>query len=152
VENRIILIGLDLGTQGVRAIAASEKGGVLAEASRRYETINTAKDPWKEQDAAGWRRAAFAVLAELSAALRAKGLAGRTVLSLDGTSGTVVPLDKERRAAAQRHFVQRQPRGLGARARARKDRRAGGKARLSHGRVLRPAEDRLAAGERARGV
>jgi sugar (pentulose or hexulose) kinase len=94
VENRIILIGLDLGTQGVRAIAASEKGGVLAEASRRYETINTAKDPWKEQDAAGWRRAAFAVLAELSAALRAKGLAGRTVLSLDGTSGTVVPLDR----------------------------------------------------------
>ena len=88
------LIGLDLGTQGVRAIAATENGTVLAESSRRYSAVNAAMDPWKEQNAADWRRAAFSVLSELSAALRTRGC-GPVVLSLDGTSGTIVPLDKD---------------------------------------------------------
>ena len=34
-----ILIGLDLGTQGVRAAAADARGQLIAEASRRYSHI-----------------------------------------------------------------------------------------------------------------
>ena len=38
----ILLIGLDLGTQGVRAILTDTLGSVLAEASQRYARINAA--------------------------------------------------------------------------------------------------------------
>lgn len=87
------MIGLDLGTQGVRAVAATRRGKVLAGASRRYETINAAPDPYREQDARQWRAAAFAVLSEVAGLLHTQGAAGPAILSVDGTSGTILPID-----------------------------------------------------------
>ena len=91
----ITLIGLDLGTQGVRAIATTPAGKVLASASERYQRINAAEDPLKEQVPADWRAAAYNVLADVSAQLRAADALGDVILGIDGTSGTVVPLDAE---------------------------------------------------------
>lgn len=45
--NEILLIGLDLGTQGVRAMLADANGTIAASASRRYARINAA--PEKEE-------------------------------------------------------------------------------------------------------
>ena len=91
----MILIGLDLGTQGVRAVAADASGTVLATAAAHYEQINTAPEPYKEQDAAHWRAAALAVLSQLSAALGPVEHEEPVLLAVDGTSGTILPLDQQ---------------------------------------------------------
>lgn len=92
-----ILIGLDLGTQGVRAAAADARGQLIAEASRRYSHINVAEEPYKEQRAEEWRQASMEVLAETARALRAAKPGFSAVLAVDGTSGTILPLDSEGR-------------------------------------------------------
>lgn len=91
--DNLILIGLDMGTQGVRAMAVTQGGEVIASASKRYEVINAAVDPLKEQDANDWRAAAFSVLGEVASTLKGRGSTGRTLLSIDGTSGTILPID-----------------------------------------------------------
>lgn len=91
----MILIGLDLGTQGVRAIAADASGTVLATAAAHYDQINTAPEPYKEQDAAHWRAAALSVLSRLSAALGPVDAGEPVLLAVDGTSGTILPLDRQ---------------------------------------------------------
>ena len=57
--SEILLIGLDLGTQGVRAMLADTEGTVLASASRRYTRINAAEgaagSTWKEQSPEDWK-------------------------------------------------------------------------------------------------
>ncbi len=93
----VTLIGLDLGTQGVRAIASTPTGEVLASASEPYEAINAVVDPLKEQDPAHWRAAVLTVLTRLAEGLPASASAGRVLLCVDGTSGTIVALDEEMR-------------------------------------------------------
>ncbi len=105
--SEILLIGLDLGTQGVRAMLADTKGAVLAAASRRYARINAAESgnensgqsvkEWKEQDAEDWKEAAVQVLADLSYQERERLQNAQVFLSVDGTSGTILPIDREKR-------------------------------------------------------
>ncbi len=58
------LIGLDVGTSGVKAIALSETGEVLATAEEHYP-LSTPRPGWAEQDPEDWWRAAQACLARL---------------------------------------------------------------------------------------
>ena len=58
------LIGLDVGTTGVKAIAISPEGELLATASEEYE-LSTPRPGWAEQDPEDWWRAAQACLARL---------------------------------------------------------------------------------------
>src|SRR5918998_2199954 len=51
-----MLVGLDVGTGGVRALAVNESGEVLAEASARYP-LHTPRPGWSEQDPEDWWRA-----------------------------------------------------------------------------------------------
>ena len=58
------LIGLDVGTTGVKGIAISGDGVLLATASEEYE-LSTPKPGWAEQDPEDWWRAAQSCLARL---------------------------------------------------------------------------------------
>jgi xylulokinase len=58
------LIGLDVGTSGVKGIALSGDGEVLAVAEEPYP-LSTPHPGWSEQDPEDWWRAARAVLARL---------------------------------------------------------------------------------------
>ncbi len=58
------LIGLDVGTTGVKAIAISHDGRVIAAASESY-ALSTPQPGWAEQDPEDWWRAAEACLARL---------------------------------------------------------------------------------------
>ncbi len=58
------LVGLDVGTTGVKAIAISPDGDVLATAERSYP-LSTPRPGWSEQDPEDWCAAAEGALADL---------------------------------------------------------------------------------------
>ena len=58
------LIGLDVGTSGVKGVAISTEGELLATASEGYP-LSTPQPGWAEQDPEDWWRAAQACLARL---------------------------------------------------------------------------------------
>jgi xylulokinase len=59
-----VLVGLDVGTTGVKALALSPEGEVLAVASRGYK-LSTPHAGWAEQDAEAWVAAAESALREV---------------------------------------------------------------------------------------
>jgi xylulokinase len=59
-----VLIGIDVGTSGVKAIAVSPDGEVVARAEEGYP-LSTPRPGWAEQDPEDWWRAAQAALAQL---------------------------------------------------------------------------------------
>jgi len=61
-----VLVGLDVGTSGVKAIAIAHDGRVLASASEEY-ALSTPQPGWAEQDPEDWWRAAAACLERLPA-------------------------------------------------------------------------------------
>jgi xylulokinase len=67
------LVGLDVGTTGVAAVAVAPDGEVLARAERNYP-LSTPRIGWSEQDPDDWWRAADAALAEVSAGHEVVGI------------------------------------------------------------------------------
>ena len=67
------LVGLDVGTTGVKAIALSTMGEVEAVATRGYP-LSTPRPGWSEQDPEDWWRATESALAEVSAGRRVAGI------------------------------------------------------------------------------
>ena len=59
-----VLVGLDVGTSGVKAIAISPDGDLLATAEEAYP-LSTPRPGWAEQDPEDWWRAAQACLERL---------------------------------------------------------------------------------------
>ena len=84
------LVGLDVGTTGVKAIAVSPDGEVLASATRGYP-LSTPRPGWAEQDPDDWWRAARASLAEVTARRDVAGI------GLSGQMHGLVVLDAEGR-------------------------------------------------------
>jgi xylulokinase len=80
------LVGLDVGTTGVKALAISPDGDVLAVASRSY-ALSTPRPGWAEQDPEDWWAAARAALGEVS---RGREVAG---IGLSGQMHGLVVLD-----------------------------------------------------------
>jgi xylulokinase len=70
------LVGLDVGTTGVKALALSPEGDVLAQAEESYE-LSTPHPGWAEQDPEDWWRAAERALAALGGQPTAIGLSGQ---------------------------------------------------------------------------
>jgi xylulokinase len=70
------LVGLDVGTSGVKAVAVSENGEVLARAERGYP-LSTPRPGWCEQDPEDWWQAAQAALADLAVEPGSIGLSGQ---------------------------------------------------------------------------
>ena len=75
-----ILLGLDVGTGGARALAMDEKGNVVAETSASYP-LHSPRPGWTEQDPADWWRAAKEVLGRVAAKIEGEivglGLTGQ---------------------------------------------------------------------------
>ena len=67
------LVGLDVGTTGVKALALSPDGEVLAVASRGYP-LSTPQTGWAEQDPEAWWLAAESALQEVSAGREVAGI------------------------------------------------------------------------------
>ena len=61
-----IVLGLDVGTSGTKAIAMDETGRLMASALVEYP-LHSPKPGWAEQDPADWKKAAFEALAQLAA-------------------------------------------------------------------------------------
>jgi xylulokinase len=75
-----VYIGLDLGTSGLKAVALSASGAILARSGVTYRTRQPAPGAY-EQDAGDWRRAVERAMARLGQAVpparwRAVGLSG----------------------------------------------------------------------------
>ena len=83
-------IGIDVGTQGVRAALVSESGNVLTEAARSFALTPESR---QEQSPDEWASKAFEVLDELMQSLT-PDIARDSILAVgvDSTSGTVIPL------------------------------------------------------------
>jgi len=72
-----ILVGLDVGTTGVKALTVSPEGDVLAQIEEAYP-FSTPQPGWAEQDPEDWWRAAKSALGKLAVGnLAGIGLAGQ---------------------------------------------------------------------------
>lgn len=90
----MLFMGIDVGTQGVRCVVSDADGQIAAAHSVPFETLNIAqREGWYEQDPAHWISAAKQAIRACTAAL-SKPEEIKSI-SIDGTSGTIVPLDKD---------------------------------------------------------
>ncbi|MFL5965054.1 MAG: xylulokinase [Gaiellaceae bacterium] len=101
---RDALVGLDVGTTGIKAVAVSEDGDVLAQAETSYP-MAIPQPGWVEQDPEHWRRGAERALEELDVAPVALGLSGQMhgLVALDGADRVLRPaiLWNDQRTAAE---------------------------------------------------
>jgi xylulokinase len=86
------LVGLDVGTTGVKAIAVSPEGEVLARAEEEYP-LSTPRPGWAEQDPEDWWRATERALAALSVEPAGIGLSGQMhgLVALDSADRVLRP-------------------------------------------------------------
>ena len=98
------LVGLDVGTTGVKALAVSPAGEVLARAKEEYP-LSTPQPGWAEQDPEEWWRAAQAALEGLGGEPAGVGLSGQMhgLVCLDGADRVLRPaiLWNDQRTAAE---------------------------------------------------
>src|SRR5438034_6904997 len=99
-----ILVGLDVGTTGVKALALSATGEVVARAEAGY-SLSTPQPGWAEQDTEDWWRATRTALAELAVAPTSIGLSGQMhgLVALDSRDRVLRPaiLWNDQRTAAE---------------------------------------------------
>lgn len=86
-----ILIGLDVGTSGTKAIAIDVAGRLLASALVEYP-LHSPKPNWAEQDPADWKRASFEALTQIAAKIDTASVRG---IGLTGQMHGSVFLDKD---------------------------------------------------------
>jgi xylulokinase len=93
--NKNYLIGIDLGTSGLKTVVLTADGQVVGSALREYP-LEIPHPGWAEQDPENWYRAALAALAE---ALQQSGIDPQAVagIGLAGQMHSTVCLDKEMR-------------------------------------------------------
>ena len=99
------LVGLDVGTTGVKALAVSPDGDVLGRAEQDY-ALSTPQPGWSEQDPEDWCRAAEAALDSLAVSdLGGIGLSGQMhgLVALDERERVLRPaiLWNDQRTAAE---------------------------------------------------
>ncbi len=88
-----LVVGLDLGTAGIRAVAVNERGVVVARWGTALELRTQSLAAGRhEQDPEAWWKATMETLAGLSQELKGCGYHGDAIVALcvDGTSGTLV--------------------------------------------------------------
>jgi sugar (pentulose or hexulose) kinase len=90
-----LVVGVDMATADVRAVAADASGRVVASGRARLPSPSSPRPGWSEQDASTWWPAVTAALCELGDARRSV-----VAVTVCATSGTVVALDGEGRPLA----------------------------------------------------
>lgn len=92
----MLFMGIDVGTQGVRCVVVDEKGNIAAAKSVAFETLNIAEEAGLyEQLPAVWSKAAKESIRACTSQIADPNEIA--AISIDGTSGTIVPLDKDHR-------------------------------------------------------
>jgi xylulokinase len=88
------LLGLDIGTSGVKALLIDEAGTTLASATSEYP-LSTPHPNWAEQDPADWWKATVEVIRKVLAkpGVHARDIKG---IGLSGQMHSLVLLDKEK--------------------------------------------------------
>jgi xylulokinase len=98
------LVGIDVGTSGLKAIALSETGEILARAEHDYP-LSTPQPGWAEQDPEAWARAADAALGGLGVEPASIGWSGQMhgLVVLDERGEVIRPaiLWNDQRTAAE---------------------------------------------------
>lgn len=89
-----IVVGLDLGTGGVRAIAVNLQGQIIAQSTRSYPLL-TPQPGWTEQNSSDWIEASLDVLFDVTQQLNGHR---PIALGLSGQMHGMVPLDVEGKA------------------------------------------------------
>ena len=104
-----VLVGLDVGTGGARAVAVDEGGSIVAEASSEYP-LHSPRPGWSEQDPADWWRGAKEALGGVAAEVGGGEVAGIGLTGqmhgsvfLDTSDGVIRPalLWNDQRTGAQ---------------------------------------------------
>ena len=87
-----MLVGLDVGTTGVKASAVTPDGRVTASAEESYP-LSTPRPGWSEQDPEDWARASERALARLEVEVDAIGLSGQMhgLVALDDAGQVLRP-------------------------------------------------------------
>ena len=92
----MLFMGIDVGTQGVRCVVVDEVGTLAAAHSVPFQQLNiAAHEGWYEQSPAAWVEAAERAIQVCTSQLGAPE--DIAAISIDGTSGTIVPLDTNMR-------------------------------------------------------
>lgn len=95
----MLVMGIDLGTSGVRALVCDARGEVVASASEKLALAEVPGLPpaWHEQDAVHWWAAAQTAIRAAIQQLNARAVPAEAIqaLSITSTSGTIVPLDAQ---------------------------------------------------------
>ncbi len=95
----MLVLGIDVGTQGARVLAADPRGHIIAQEARGFARLSTPDLPpgHLEQDPNEWWNATRECLRGAVAQLRAQGLDPREIVAgaVDSTSGTIVLLDAQ---------------------------------------------------------
>jgi xylulokinase len=99
------VVGLDVGTTAVKALALSEDGSIVARSEREYG-LSTPRPGWSEQDPEDWWRATQDALADLDVGRPdGIGLSGQMhgLVALDGSDEVIRPaiLWNDQRTAAE---------------------------------------------------
>ncbi len=92
-----LLLGIDIGTGGVRALAATPQGDVIAQVSLPFDESGALLDGNRhEQPPQGWWRTVCAATNRLIEEISFAGWRKEQIaaVAIDGTSGTVVALDR----------------------------------------------------------
>ena len=93
------VVGLDVGTSSVKAVAIAADGEVAGIASEHYQ-LRMPRPGWAEQDPDAWWRATKRALAP-------PGRASRPAIGLTGQMHGLVCLDGRNRVAAAGHPLER---------------------------------------------
>ncbi|WP_036487819.1 xylulokinase [Myxosarcina sp. GI1] len=86
-----VVIGLDLGTGGVRAIAVDLKGRIVAQATYSYSLL-TPHPGWTEQNPSDWIESSLKALSDVTQQLNGRQA---IALGLSGQMHGMVPLDAQ---------------------------------------------------------
>ena len=97
----MLVLGIDIGTQGARVVVCDGQGRVQAQADERFSMAGGQNLPprWAEQDPEGWWSALVICLRQVVATWPSQGLQpdGIEAISVTSTSGTVLPVDAKGR-------------------------------------------------------
>lgn len=96
----MLFMGIDVGTQGVRCVISDGAGHLVAAKSVPFERINiAATEGFYEQSPDDWQAAMEIAIIDCVFQLKQSGYTADRIhaISIDGTSGTIVPLDIQHR-------------------------------------------------------